>query len=55
MAILANSNDLVQHHDKIRILAMVQKKRFAALPEVPPFKELGYQMTCSIAPGGLCS
>ena len=51
MAILANSNDLVQHQDKIRILAMGSEKRFAALPEVPTFKELGYQMTCSIDRG----
>lgn len=51
MAILANSNDLVQHHDKIRILAMGSEKRFAALPEVPTFKELGYKMTCSIDRG----
>ncbi|MGE5605119.1 MAG: tripartite tricarboxylate transporter substrate binding protein [Bacteroidota bacterium] len=51
MAILANSNDLVQHQDKIRILAMGSEKRFAALPEVPTFKELGYKMTCSIDRG----
>lgn len=51
MAILANSNDLVQHHDKIRILAIGSEERFAALPEVPTFKELGYKMTCSIDRG----
>lgn len=51
MAILANSNDLVQHQEKIRILAMGSEKRFAALPEVPTFKELGYKMTCSIDRG----
>lgn len=51
MAILANSNDLVQHKDKIRILAIGSEKRFSALPGVPTFKELGYNMTCSIDRG----
>lgn len=50
-AILANSNDLVQHQDRIRILAIGSAERFAPLPEVPTFLELGYPMTPSIDRG----
>lgn len=50
-AILANSNDLVQHKDRIRILAMGSEKRFPSLPDVPTFRELGYDMTPSIDRG----
>lgn len=51
MAILANSNDLVQHQDKLCILAIGSEKRFSAFPGVPTFKELGYNFTCSIDRG----
>lgn len=51
MAVLANSNDLVQHLDKIRILAFGSDEPFEALPGVPTFKELGYDMTPSIDRG----
>lgn len=50
-AILANSNDLLQHRDKIRILAIGSTQRFAALPEAPTFTELGYKLICSIDRG----
>lgn len=50
-AMLGNSNDLVQHQDKIRVLAMASEKRFEALPDVPTFKELGYNIIESIDRG----
>lgn len=50
-ALFANSNDLVQHADKIRILAMGTDDRFGALPDVPTFKELGVKMTAGIDRG----
>ncbi len=50
-AILANSNDLVQHKDRIRVLGFGSAERFAGLPDVPTFKELGYNMTPSIDRG----
>jgi len=51
-ALFANSNDLVQHIDKIRILAMGTEKRFMPhLPDVPTFKELGINMTAGIDRG----
>ena len=43
-AILANSNDLVQHQDRIRVLAIGDDQRFPSLPDVPTFVELGYDM-----------
>jgi len=51
MAIMANSNNLVQHKDKIRILGIGSEERFEALPDVPTFKEQGYNMTPSIDRG----
>jgi len=51
MALFANSNDLVQHEDKIVVLAMGTMKRFSALPDVPTFKELGINMTAGIDRG----
>lgn len=50
-AILANSNDLVGYKDQIQILAIGSEQRFEALPDVPTFKELGYDMTASIDRG----
>jgi tripartite-type tricarboxylate transporter receptor subunit TctC len=51
-ALFANSNDLVQHKDKITVLAMGTEKRFLPyLPDVPTFKELGYDMTAGIDRG----
>jgi len=52
MALFANSNDLVQHQDKIKILAMGTEKRFLPhLPDVPTFMEKGYDMTAGIDRG----
>jgi tripartite-type tricarboxylate transporter receptor subunit TctC len=51
-ALFANSNDLVQHKDKIIILAMGTNDRFLPhLPDVPTFKELGIDMTAGIDRG----
>lgn len=50
-AILANSNDLVQHEDNMRVLAIGSRERFDPLPDVPTFIELGYDMTPSIDRG----
>ncbi len=50
-AILANSNDLVAYRDRIQLLAIGSDERFGPLPDVPTFKELGYDMTASIDRG----
>lgn len=50
-AILANSNDLVGYKDQIKILAIGSEERFEPLPDVPTFKELGYDMTATIDRG----
>ncbi len=50
-ALFANSNDLVTHKDRIKILALGSEKRFSALPDAPTFIELGYEMTPSIDRG----
>ncbi|MGD9017297.1 MAG: tripartite tricarboxylate transporter substrate binding protein [Desulfobacterales bacterium] len=50
-AVWANSNDLVQHADKIRVLAFGTKKPFAGMPEVPTFESLGYKLYASIDRG----
>ena len=50
--LFANSNDLVQHKEKIVILAMGTNERFLPhLPNVPTFKELGIDMTAGIDRG----
>ncbi|MCB2190768.1 MAG: tripartite tricarboxylate transporter substrate binding protein [Deltaproteobacteria bacterium] len=50
-AVWANSNDLVQHADKIRVLAFGTKKPFPNLPKVPTFESLGYKIYASIDRG----
>ena len=50
-AIWANSNDLVQHADKIRVLAFGTKKPFPNMPDVPTFESLGYKLYASIDRG----
>ena len=50
-AIWANSNDLVQHADKIRVLAFGTKKPFSNMPDVPTFESKGYQLYASIDRG----
>ena len=46
-----NSNELLRVEDKIKILAIGSEERMPALPEVPTFKELGYDMTPAISRG----
>lgn len=50
-ATVANSNDLVAHKDKIRVLAMGTEERFKHFPDTPTFKELGYDMTALVDRG----
>jgi tripartite-type tricarboxylate transporter receptor subunit TctC len=51
-ALFANSNDLVQHSDKIIILAMGTEERFRPhLADAPTFIEQGYDMTAGISRG----
>lgn len=50
-ALWANSNDLVQHADKIRVLAFGTKKPFGPMPDVPTFESLGYKLYASIDRG----
>ncbi len=50
-AVWANSNDLVQHKDKIRILAFGTEKPFENTPDVPTFQSLGYNLFASIDRG----
>jgi tripartite-type tricarboxylate transporter receptor subunit TctC len=50
-AVWANSNDLVQHADKIRVLAFGTKKPFPNMPDVPTFASLGYKLYASIDRG----
>jgi tripartite-type tricarboxylate transporter receptor subunit TctC len=50
-ALWANSNDLVQHEDKIRVLGFGTKKPFANMPDVPTFESLGYKLYASIDRG----
>jgi tripartite-type tricarboxylate transporter receptor subunit TctC len=51
-ALFANSNDLVQHQEKIIILAMGTEERFRPhLADAPTFIEQGYDMTAGISRG----
>jgi tripartite-type tricarboxylate transporter receptor subunit TctC len=50
-AMMANSNDLVTHKDKIIVLGFGTEQRYDALPDVPTFIEQGYNMTPSIERG----
>lgn len=49
--ILANSDDLVQHQQAMKILAIGTTERFHALPGVPTFMEQGYDFTAGIDRG----
>jgi tripartite-type tricarboxylate transporter receptor subunit TctC len=50
-ALFANSNDLVQHQDKIIVLGMGTEGRFKPLPDTPTFIEQGIDMTAGISRG----
>lgn len=50
-AVWANSNDLVQHADKIKVLAFGTKQPFANMPDVPTFESKGYKLYASIDRG----
>lgn len=49
--LMGNSNDLVTHKDKIRVLAIGTEKRFSHFPDTPTFIESGYNMTASVDRG----
>ncbi|TVM19301.1 tripartite tricarboxylate transporter substrate binding protein [Oceanidesulfovibrio indonesiensis] len=50
-ALWANSNDLYQHRDKIRVLGFGTKEPFEPMPEVPTFEAQGYDLYASIDRG----
>jgi tripartite-type tricarboxylate transporter receptor subunit TctC len=50
-ATMGNSNDLVQHRDKIRVLAIGTEERFSHFPDTPTFIEAGYNMTATVDRG----
>lgn len=51
MAMAGNSDDLVKHPDKIKVLGMASEQRFNPLPEVPTLKEKGYDIVVSVDRG----
>lgn len=50
-ALWANSNDLYQHREKIRVLGFGTREAFASMPEVPTFESQGYDLYASIDRG----
>lgn len=50
-ALWANSNDLYQHRDRIRVLGFGTDKPFSPMPDVPTFKTQGYPLFASIDRG----
>lgn len=50
-AIFGNSDDLVKHKDKIRVLAFAGKERFEGFADAPTFKEKGIDLVESIDRG----
>ncbi len=46
-----NSNELLRVKDEVKILAVGSEERMPALPDVPTFKELGYDMAPAITRG----
>ncbi|QKY70413.1 tripartite tricarboxylate transporter substrate binding protein [Lentibacillus sp. CBA3610] len=49
--IFGNSSDLIKYKDDMNILAIGSEETFKPLPDVPTFKELGYDMTPGIDRG----
>ncbi len=50
-ACFANSDDVVRFKDKLRVLAFATEERFFSLPEIPTFKELGYDLVFAVERG----
>ncbi|MEX1348351.1 MAG: tripartite tricarboxylate transporter substrate binding protein [Desulfobacterales bacterium] len=50
-ALWGNSNDLVQHTEKIRVLGFGTKEPFPNMPDAPTFKSLGFELYASIDRG----
>ncbi|WP_010531643.1 tripartite tricarboxylate transporter substrate binding protein [Lentibacillus jeotgali] len=49
--IFGNSSDLIKYQDDMKILAIGSEETFKPMPDVPTFKELGYDMTPAIDRG----
>ncbi|MFO7596559.1 MAG: tripartite tricarboxylate transporter substrate binding protein [Desulfocurvibacter africanus] len=50
-ALWGNSNDLLQHKDKLRVLAFGTDEPFSPMPDAPSFKSQGYNLLASIDRG----
>lgn len=50
-AVFSNTETLLEHWDNIRMLALTSEEPFAAMPDVPTFKSLGYNITVTIDRG----
>jgi len=49
--LLGNSDDLMEQEDEMKILAIGSEKTFEPLPDIPTFKEEGFDMTAGIDRG----
>jgi tripartite-type tricarboxylate transporter receptor subunit TctC len=49
--LMANSDDLVAHRQDMKVLAIGTSDRFLPLPDVPTFREQGFDMTAGIDRG----
>ncbi|MCD5325243.1 MULTISPECIES: tripartite tricarboxylate transporter substrate binding protein [Pontibacillus] len=50
-AVLVNSSDLVKYQDDMKVLGIGSEGTFEPMPDIPTFKDLGYNMTASIDRG----
>lgn len=50
-ATVATSDEIIKYQDDIRVLAIADETRFALMPDVPTFKELGYDLISVVDSG----